>query len=499
MATPLSSSIITVHNGRFTPTPDWKWPGPSCSQRYQRLETAIREDQAGWQGRLDRIGRPVILVDHEFNAAIGATLIRDPHWRCVWFDAIAAVFVHDSATEAVRQHTVDFAARHFRPAPDAESRDIPELTASASALRHLRHGETVPTDSQISPGRSPGSVWTKARRILRAEPDSADGWKLAGQIELCREPPPNSPRFRLPFDPVLDLSIVRATYALRHGWELSPSDFTTLWMLNSSYEQRLMYEAALPVTEQLVSRYPINQVQAIYPTRDKVEAARVSEEDGHAPVRRTGGTWPSSIGSSRRCWPRAGPRAPRTCSRKATRRSEYRGRPSTGLQPYGCISGSPHGARALWQKATSGPESAIAMARIGATYLVEGNFEAARRAYREALQARPDLFEACYSLAVLEQDAGDATASYELARKAIAMARDDLSRTAARTNRHRRRALREKTTPALRTEAGEPAPITLRSWRRGPASPGRLSSRCTATSAPRRSLRRGPRPNPSAA
>ena len=53
------------------------------------------------------------------------------------------------------------------------------------------------------------------------------------------------------------------------------------------------------------------------------------------------------------------------------------------------------------------------------TYLVEDDFEAARRHYRQALEAKPDLFEAHYCLAVLEQDAGDAAAAYDLAQKAI--------------------------------------------------------------------------------
>ena len=404
--------------------------GPELFDRYQRLERAIRDDQAGWQGELDRIGRPVILVDHEYNAALGATVFRDAHWRCVWFDAIAAVFVHDSATEAVRQHAVDFAGRHFRPDPAAESRGVPELTASAAALRTYLMA-TVPINGELARPLT----WLgldEARRILRAAPDSADGWKLAGQIELFREPSPNSPRFRLPFDPVLDLSIVRATYALRRGCESSTSDFTTLWMLNVSYERRLMYEAALPLAEQLISRYPINRAQAAI--QDEARSKR-------AEYQRKLGTPPPSN------WRNLADLDRIVTAMLASGRAESaadlleKGYPPERI-PWEILDriatlrlhlGEPARARALWRKAASAPESAVAMTRVGTTYLAEGNFEAARRAYREALQAKPDLFEAAYSLAVLEQDAGDATASYELARKAIATAPDDLSRTAART------------------------------------------------------------------
>src|SRR5262249_12518487 len=100
--------------------------GAELFTRYRELEDAITKNTPGWQARLEAIGQPVILVDHENNWAVGAPLLRDYHWRCVWFDAIAAVFVHDTATEAVRQHAVDFAARHFRPEP-LKSPGIPEL------------------------------------------------------------------------------------------------------------------------------------------------------------------------------------------------------------------------------------------------------------------------------------------------------------------------------------------------------------------------------------
>src|SRR5207249_725003 len=113
--------------------------GPELFQRYQQLQDAITRDEprSSWRAELDAMGRPVILVDHEYMSPLGATLLRSAHWRCVWFDPIAAVYVHDSATEAVRAHAVDFAARHFRGAargaPDVSSdapRGQPELMAT---------------------------------------------------------------------------------------------------------------------------------------------------------------------------------------------------------------------------------------------------------------------------------------------------------------------------------------------------------------------------------
>ena len=63
---------------------------------HRARQATLEAIEPGWEVELDEMGRPVIMVDHEHNWEIGATLLRSSHWRCVWFDAIVAVFVHDS-------------------------------------------------------------------------------------------------------------------------------------------------------------------------------------------------------------------------------------------------------------------------------------------------------------------------------------------------------------------------------------------------------------------
>jgi tetratricopeptide (TPR) repeat protein len=95
--------------------------------------------------------------------------------------------------------------------------------------------------------------------------------------------------------------------------------------------------------------------------------------------------------------------------------------------------GEPARARSAWEKAVAEPLPGLRAARIGTTYLAENDFESARKHYRLALEAKPDLFEALYCLAVLEQDAGNAAAAFELAKKAVTSAPDEISRSAARS------------------------------------------------------------------
>jgi hypothetical protein len=93
--------------------------------------------------------------------------------------------------------------------------------------------------------------------------------------------------------------------------------------------------------------------------------------------------------------------------------------------------GEPARARALWQSAVKPPRPGVRLARVAVTHLVEGAIEAARTSFREAIEVDPDLFEAHYGLAVLEQDDGRAESSYREALKAMETARDDVSRAAA--------------------------------------------------------------------
>ncbi len=88
-------------------------------------------------------------------------------------------------------------------------------------------------------------------------------------------------------------------------------------------------------------------------------------------------------------------------------------------------------ARAAWLAAPTPPKPAVQKARIAVTHLVEGDFERARSAYAEALALAPDLFEAHYGLAVLEQDAGRAAPALASARRAVSTAPNDVARSAA--------------------------------------------------------------------
>jgi len=404
--------------------------GAELFGRYAELEQRIKKHQPGWEEALDMIGRPVILADHEHNSDIGATLFASDHWRCVWFDAVAAVFVHDAYVSVVKEHAVDFAARHFQPKPSSQPAGLAELTALAKAYRKY-----VTALTGAGGGLSRPLVWLgldESRLMLRTVPDSFEAWKNSGLIHFFRELPQKpAARLRAPFDPVLDLSMVRATFALRRALERAPHDFLTLITLQLCYDSRQMYEAVLPLLDRIEEVRPINRLQireqadtgatrSVYLQRmgpePSTEWQNLSELDQAVTANLSAGRAASAAALLEQAYP------PETApwevlERVATLRLHL---------------GEPGRARELLQKAATVREPAVRDARIAMTYLVEGDLEAARRHYRLAIAAQPGLFEAHYCLAVLEQDAGDAVSAYDQARKAVASAGNDASRSAAR-------------------------------------------------------------------
>jgi tetratricopeptide (TPR) repeat protein len=432
------ASVFIYHNsperengpGRTVFTdPRLEVAGPELFDRYRKLGERIAADQPGWEAELDQIGRPSILVDHVDNAQIGARLLASRRWKCIWFDPIVAVFVHDVYSAAVKAHAVDLAARHFRPDPATEPHGLPALLAAAKGVRNYMNFSAGQSDL-TRPLAWLGQDY--ARRLIATDPDSSEGWKTLGQIELLRETPAQpAPRFRMPFDPVFDLALVRATAAFRRASELTPRDFMTLIGMEQVFELRQMDEALLPVLDRLAELQPINAYQRAH--QAQVDAARVQ-------LRLKLGSQPATS------WKNLGELDQLVSDqlahgRAATAAAILERAYAAEKAPWEIIDqaatlhlhlGEPERARMLWLRASTSPRPAIRDARIAVADLADGQLDAARGRYEQALAADPAFFEARYGLAILEQDAGRAAAAYEHALAAIDSAPTDAARFAAR-------------------------------------------------------------------
>jgi hypothetical protein len=90
-------------------------PSRTTFETYVRLDQWMNLGHPGWSEVIGRMGNPLILLDHAKSHGAEATLLIDPRWHCVYYDAVASVFLPRSRTDLEPLYpTIDFAARHFQ-------------------------------------------------------------------------------------------------------------------------------------------------------------------------------------------------------------------------------------------------------------------------------------------------------------------------------------------------------------------------------------------------
>ena len=409
--------------------------GPELYQKYLDLSAKLAKDTPGWLDELERMGRPAVLIDNldQGNAALSATLLRSRRYRCVWFDPIVSLFVHDSYP-AAREHAVDFAARHFGVQADTTPDDPATLAVSSRSLRFVgtqclsRAGGAAQAQAMFLLGLD------EARKLRAVEPSGLDGWKQAGLIEYVRGVILSEqaiPRYRMPFDPVFDLSAASATYALRRALAIDPEDGIVLYLLAQSFEKRGMDEPAEPLLEAFTRQPNKNLSQQREKARSLDQLAALRARLGPSPATK----W-ANLGELDRVVAKLmATGRPTTLAEVMEAAYRPEARPWEWADRLAVIElhlGEPAKARAAWIASTGSAPVATRLARIAASYLVEEDFEAARKSYREAIAADAGSFEAHYGLAVLERDAGRALAAVDEARLAERLATTDHAREAAR-------------------------------------------------------------------
>jgi tetratricopeptide (TPR) repeat protein len=410
--------------------------GPEIYTAYVNLSRKLSEKTGNWAEELDKMGRPAVLVDNLQigSSAISATLLNSRHWRCVYYDALAAVFVHESLAKIVADHTVDFTARHYQREAHLATADPAALATMARSLRLLGTDCHLRGDSSRSLGLYLLGL-DYARREREVDPSAIDGWKNAGLIEMLRDILNSEepiPRFRLPFDPVFDLSLARGTYLLGKALEIDPDEGIVQYYLANSYEMRGMGEAALPVWEKYAYQPNKNLTMQSQKARAASQVALLRAKLGLRPKI----TWDNRAELEPLVARLLNEGRASTAADLMESAFRPEARPwdwADRLAVLRLHHGEPARARSAWLAASTDVPSATRMARVAVTYLVEGDFVNARKSFKEAIAADPRSFEAHYGLAALEQDAGFADEALAEARQAEKLAPNEISRNASRT------------------------------------------------------------------
>ena len=408
--------------------------GPDLYQEYMTLGSKISGNVAGWTDDLDKLNHPAVLLDtvDPGNGRMVASLLAARRWHCVWFDPIAAVFVDATYPRIVQEHEVDFLRWHYAGKPEADNADAATCLAAARSLR----GVAMAFPFRGGDPRARPLIWLAldyARRLRSLDPSGLDGWKQAGLLTFLLDTLPDDaviPRFRLAFDPTIDLDLVTASYQLRQALAVVPDEGVCAFYLALLDTKRGMDESAIPLLDQFARQPNKNLEQQRQKARTVDQLAEIRRRLGSEPTTK----W-NNLSELEQVYDRL-TRSGWVVTAAAVIAAAHRdaARPWAWADRLATIRlhlGQPARARAVWQAAADAPP-ALQSARIAATYLVEGDLEAARKAYGAALASDPNLFEAAFGLARLEQGAGRAAEAVAAARLAAQVATTERLRRLAR-------------------------------------------------------------------
>jgi tetratricopeptide (TPR) repeat protein len=342
------ASIYLFHNAPQRKPfidPRLEVPSQRTFETYVQLDQWLNLGHPGWSNVIERMGNPLILLDHAKSHGAEATLLIDPRWRCVDYDAVASVFLPRSRADLEPLYpTIDFAARHFQGTALAGGKaDGAEARGEARGL-FLMGWALLPRGEATWTHRIPVMLLAadRARAALALTPADARAWLVLGDAlwnqapDLVKRPPGPAD----PWDPARSLCHAQATFAYRRSVALDPALRSALNTLRRSIEFRGMTDA------------PARQAEAGQRALPWDLADRAAITQLHL--------------------------------------------------------GEPAAAQRLWQRAGDCRSPALRLARIAEAHLIALDYEASRGMFRAALDRDRGLGEAWYGLALLHLQEGHA-------------------------------------------------------------------------------------------
>jgi tetratricopeptide (TPR) repeat protein len=403
------TGVYDFHNApRCKPFMDGRleMPDPRTFQTYVAIENWLEQGDPRWEKAVADLGEPLVLLSHEgYTGAAEALLLLHADWRCVYFDALATVFVPRRSVSADDFPAVDFAARHFQ---DPSRPSVPNVPRAAfreeKALYNL--ADRVPrTASNTWRWRVPLllSALDRGQRARQEDARQPDVWILLGNCYRELDPEPARPLLPAEaWNVERGLWRAQATYCFRRAVDLQPDRATAWRYLAMSYHERRMVEAELAASEQWLRFDP--QIQKRQ--REQIEAQRRNFIARKHEVASSGPLSASVLQLVHEGRPIG-----------ALERMEATGRSSwswpfaervAGLYMH---LGRPDDARRVWEQARDCPSEALRHCRLASTFWVEQEMDAALHHYRAAREADARLAEASWGLAMLHTQLGRADAA----------------------------------------------------------------------------------------
>jgi tetratricopeptide (TPR) repeat protein len=414
------ANVYGFHNApRHKPFMDGRleMPARRTFDTYLTVHDWLLKQDPRWEGAVGEMGDPLLLLSHRNNFAAEAQLLTHPGWRCIYFDAVASLFVPlRRGVSEERFPTLDFAARHFRrpSAPSvptqrgAEAREAEALFNLATALP-----------------RSPESAWRwrvpvllaaldRARIALDEDPTQADTWYVLGSSywllnpELVGDPAGVADAWK----PEQSINWAQSTYCVRRAVECEPRHRLAWRALYDAYAARGMIDAQANAGKGWLRSAPYAPAEVRKEVDILLDAVRRVPPPEPASADRVPAIVEELLGRGQ---PEAAVRVIETAERGGPVGWSWSfADRAAGLYMH---LGRPADARRIWQEARDCPSDALRRCRLASTFWVEGDLATAIRQCEEAVAADPNLGECWWGLAMLRAQQGDAGAALDACRR----------------------------------------------------------------------------------
>jgi tetratricopeptide (TPR) repeat protein len=392
-------------------------PDPRTFETYLRIDKLLGDRDPRWQAALAELGNPLVLLEHSYNHSSEAVLLTSPGWRCVYYDALASVFVPRGAADAGAFPTVDFAARHFQGAAAPPTPAVPGAAAREQKALFKLSAALTATPEATWRWRVPAVLLSldRGRLALAEQPEQADAWALLGNSYWSLNP---QPRVRPPgpadaWNLEQGIYWAQATCCLRRAVALRPEHPGAWNYLAQAYHARGMIDAQLAAWEQWLLHEP----RATDEKRQEVAELRRLAAEQPLPED-SSGRLPDLVAALLRSG-RPEAAAQLLDAAGPHERADWDwpfAEQAAGLYMH---LGRPDDARRVWGQARGCPSAALRRCRVAGTFWAEGDLQAAVAGFQEARAADPRLGEACWALALLHAQKGDAARAVQACRQGL--------------------------------------------------------------------------------
>jgi tetratricopeptide (TPR) repeat protein len=410
------TGVYVFHNApRKKPYMDGRleMPDRRTFETYVNVEDWLDRKDPRWEQAVAGMDNPLLLIAHDRHYAAESVLLMHPDWRCVYYDALASVFVHRGPQDSAAGFpTVDFATRHFAQ-PAAPS--VPNLPRAAAreqrALFNL--ARSLPPDPELTWSRRIPLLLAALDRgayALKEDPAQPDVWVLQGTCrwnlnpDLRVKPPGPGDDWNLE----RGVYLAAATYCFRRALESDPDNAAAWRYLFQAYGARGMADAQAAAGQRWLLADPKVSPQE----REQVEALRRAVGPPPPPEPPPAEKLPARLADLlRHHRPAAAALLIDTAEQRGPLEwtwpaAELVGRLYVHL-------GRPADARRVWEQARDCPAPALRECRVGSACWAEVDFAGAIEHFRQALAEDPQCSEAWWALAMIHGQCGDAEGAAE--------------------------------------------------------------------------------------